>query len=270
MTPEAVETKYGVPPHRYPELAALVGEDSDNLPGVPGRRPEDGREVDQPVRRPRQRDHPRRRDQGQGGREPARPPRRRDPQPPAQRAWCVDLDAARRARRPGAAGRGTATRCTRSSTASSSGCCATGSSRRWSPRRTIDDSGFELAGERLASGDVAAWLAEHAATGADAGRTGVAVQGAWRAGTGEVWSVALAAADGTAAWFDAAELTPEDGRAPSRRGSPTPARPRCCTTPRARCWRWPPGAGRWPGWSATPRSRRTSCAPTSAPTTWPT
>jgi DNA polymerase-1 len=36
MTPEAVETKYGVPPQRYPELAALVGEDSDNLPGVPG------------------------------------------------------------------------------------------------------------------------------------------------------------------------------------------------------------------------------------------
>ncbi|MGO4256227.1 DNA polymerase I [Marmoricola sp. RAF53] len=36
MTPEAVETKYGVPPHRYPELAALVGEDSDNLPGIPG------------------------------------------------------------------------------------------------------------------------------------------------------------------------------------------------------------------------------------------
>ena len=36
MTPEAVEAKYAVPPHRYPELAALVGEDSDNLPGVPG------------------------------------------------------------------------------------------------------------------------------------------------------------------------------------------------------------------------------------------
>ncbi len=36
MTPEAVESKYGVPPHRYPELAALVGEDSDNLPGIPG------------------------------------------------------------------------------------------------------------------------------------------------------------------------------------------------------------------------------------------
>ncbi|WP_300676902.1 DNA polymerase I [Nocardioides sp.] len=36
MTPAAVEQKYGVPPHRYPEIAALVGEDSDNLPGVPG------------------------------------------------------------------------------------------------------------------------------------------------------------------------------------------------------------------------------------------
>ncbi|MGN8246208.1 DNA polymerase I [Cellulomonas soli] len=36
MTPAAVEAKYGVPPHRYPDLAALVGESSDNLPGVPG------------------------------------------------------------------------------------------------------------------------------------------------------------------------------------------------------------------------------------------
>ncbi|WP_253953987.1 DNA polymerase I [Schaalia sp. 19OD2882] len=36
MTPEAIEAKYGVPPQRYPELAALVGETSDNLPGVPG------------------------------------------------------------------------------------------------------------------------------------------------------------------------------------------------------------------------------------------
>jgi DNA polymerase-1 len=36
MTPEAVEEKYGVSPARYAELAALVGETSDNLPGVPG------------------------------------------------------------------------------------------------------------------------------------------------------------------------------------------------------------------------------------------
>lgn len=36
MTPDAVEDKYGVTPGRYPEIAALVGESSDNLPGVPG------------------------------------------------------------------------------------------------------------------------------------------------------------------------------------------------------------------------------------------
>ena len=36
MTPAVVEEKYLVPPQRYPELAALVGETSDNLPGVPG------------------------------------------------------------------------------------------------------------------------------------------------------------------------------------------------------------------------------------------
>ncbi len=36
MTPGAVEERYGVDPARYPDLAALVGESSDNLPGVPG------------------------------------------------------------------------------------------------------------------------------------------------------------------------------------------------------------------------------------------
>lgn len=36
MTPEAIEERYGVPPQRYPDLAALVGESADNLPGVPG------------------------------------------------------------------------------------------------------------------------------------------------------------------------------------------------------------------------------------------
>ncbi|WP_172119993.1 DNA polymerase I [Actinomyces faecalis] len=36
MTPQEVQERYGVPPERYPHLAALVGETSDNLPGVPG------------------------------------------------------------------------------------------------------------------------------------------------------------------------------------------------------------------------------------------
>ena len=36
MTPATVEAKYGIPPRLYSDLAALVGESSDNLPGVPG------------------------------------------------------------------------------------------------------------------------------------------------------------------------------------------------------------------------------------------
>jgi DNA polymerase-1 len=36
MTPDAVFEKYGVTPKQYRTLAALVGESSDNLPGVPG------------------------------------------------------------------------------------------------------------------------------------------------------------------------------------------------------------------------------------------
>jgi DNA polymerase-1 len=36
MTPAAVEEKYAVTPDHYPDIAALVGETSDNLPGVPG------------------------------------------------------------------------------------------------------------------------------------------------------------------------------------------------------------------------------------------
>ncbi|SCF42228.1 DNA polymerase I [Micromonospora mirobrigensis] len=36
MDPAAVREKYGVGPERYRDLAALVGETSDNLPGIPG------------------------------------------------------------------------------------------------------------------------------------------------------------------------------------------------------------------------------------------
>jgi DNA polymerase-1 len=36
MTPAAVEEKYGLSPAQYPEFAALRGDPSDNLPGIPG------------------------------------------------------------------------------------------------------------------------------------------------------------------------------------------------------------------------------------------
>ncbi len=36
MTPAAVEDKYGLTPSQYPDFAALRGDPSDNLPGIPG------------------------------------------------------------------------------------------------------------------------------------------------------------------------------------------------------------------------------------------
>jgi DNA polymerase I len=36
MDPDAVEARYGVPPRSYVDVAALRGDNSDNLPGVPG------------------------------------------------------------------------------------------------------------------------------------------------------------------------------------------------------------------------------------------
>ncbi|RJQ77612.1 DNA polymerase I [Pseudonocardiaceae bacterium YIM PH 21723] len=36
FTPEAVEEKYGLSPNQYPDFAALRGDPSDNLPGIPG------------------------------------------------------------------------------------------------------------------------------------------------------------------------------------------------------------------------------------------
>jgi len=36
FTPEAVEEKYGLTPQQYPDFAALRGDPSDNLPGIPG------------------------------------------------------------------------------------------------------------------------------------------------------------------------------------------------------------------------------------------
>ncbi len=36
FTPEAVQAKYGLSPSQYPDFAALRGDPSDNLPGIPG------------------------------------------------------------------------------------------------------------------------------------------------------------------------------------------------------------------------------------------
>ena len=210
MTPEAVEAKYGVPPHRYPELAAIVGETSDNLPGVPGVGPGfaarwineyDGLDnvithADQITGKKGEalRDH-----LGDVIRNRRLNALVRDldlevaPADLEAQSWDRDLvhtlfDSLE-------------FRVLRDRLLES-----------WDVQDAmlVDDSGFELDGVRLAAGEMNDWLDTHAGPQT---RTGVTVQGAWGAGTGEVRGVALAAADGQAAWVDATEITPEDDAA---------------------------------------------------------
>jgi DNA polymerase-1 len=72
------------------------------------------------------------------------------------------------------------------------------------------DEGFTVVGRPLDPGDVPQWLAEHAAGGE---RVGLSVAGSWGRGTGVLTGVALAAADGAAAWFDPSGLTEADDQA---------------------------------------------------------
>ncbi|WP_336318556.1 DNA polymerase I [Streptomyces lavendofoliae] len=69
-------------------------------------------------------------------------------------------------------------------------------------------AGVELDGSVLGAGEVAPWLEEH-------GRQplGVATVATWALGVGNVSEVALAAADGKAAWFDTTQLDEADEKA---------------------------------------------------------
>ncbi|MDG4788609.1 DNA polymerase I [Micromonospora sp. WMMD1102] len=69
------------------------------------------------------------------------------------------------------------------------------------------EAGFDLAGRVLPTGEVAGWLAEHVRPGIP---VGIAVAGSFGRGTGALTGVALATATGTAGWFDPAGLTSED------------------------------------------------------------
>ncbi|MFE9921457.1 DNA polymerase I [Streptomyces sp. NPDC005774] len=68
--------------------------------------------------------------------------------------------------------------------------------------------GVELDGTVLGSGELAGWLAEHAT-----GPLGVATVDTWALGAGSVAEIALATAAGPAAWFDPAELEEGDEHA---------------------------------------------------------
>ncbi|WP_239004122.1 DNA polymerase I [Nocardia panacis] len=69
------------------------------------------------------------------------------------------------------------------------------------------ESGFDISGAALVPGTVTAWLAEHAKPGA---RHGVSVVGTGAPSDGDVRAIAIAAADGESGYLDVTGLTPED------------------------------------------------------------
>ncbi|HZJ04176.1 MAG TPA: DNA polymerase I, partial [Nocardioidaceae bacterium] len=215
MTPDAVLEKYGVTPGRYPEIAALVGETSDNLPGVPGVGPKtaakwineyDG--LDNVITVADQ-------IKGKAG--------------DSLREHLGDVIRNRRLN---------ALVCDLDLTATPTDLVMQPWDRQevhklfdglefrvlrdrlfatLESEEEIEEGGFDLDGRILGPGEVPSWLAEHAmATASTAGegtRVGLQVQGSWRAGTGEAYALALATADGSAAWVDLDQPSPEDEQA---------------------------------------------------------
>jgi DNA polymerase-1 len=70
------------------------------------------------------------------------------------------------------------------------------------------EGAVEVDGRRLAGGELPGWLTEHAGA-----PLGMATVDAWALGSGSVSEIALAAGDGSAVWFDPAELDEKDERA---------------------------------------------------------
>ncbi|XVU27479.1 DNA polymerase I [Actinoplanes sp. CA-054009] len=71
------------------------------------------------------------------------------------------------------------------------------------------EAGFDIEGRVLGAGEVAPWLTRHATSAP----VGVAFTGAFGRGTGTLTGVALATGDGPAAWFDPATLDEADEQA---------------------------------------------------------
>ena len=223
MTPAAVEEQYGVPPERYRDLAALVGESSRQPARCPRRRRQDGGEVDQRSTATSPASSP------TSTRSRARPATSlREHLDDVLRNRPLNQLVTRprpggRPRRPRAVRRGTARRSTRSSTAWSSGCCATGSSRPLTPvEDETAEAGFDLDGDVLASEDVAGWLADHAPAGATRRRPRQRQLGARDRGDATAPSRWPTEA-GAAAYVDVTELDPEadaGGRRLARRPRP--------------------------------------------------
>ncbi|HEY6796683.1 MAG TPA: DNA polymerase I [Kineosporiaceae bacterium] len=201
LTPEAVRERYGVAPQRYSDLAALVGESSDNLPGVPGVGAKtaakwlaaygdlDGIVVNAPAIK------------GKVGE--------------SLRAHLDQVLLNRRLNRlvddldlPVTLEQLTVRSWDREQVHQVFDALEFRvlRERLFATLTTPEpeaEGGFVLSGERLAGAAVGAWLAAHAGPGT---RTGVHVTGRWAGGSGDARALALAAADGAAAFVDLVDV----------------------------------------------------------------
>ncbi|MBV2365229.1 DNA polymerase I [Streptomonospora sp. NEAU-YY374] len=211
MTPERVQEKYGVPPERYRDLAALVGEKADNLPGVPGVGPKTAAKwiakygsleelvahADEVTGKAGQsfRDHL---DQVLRNQQL----NRLDPD--------VRLDAGVHDLTMGEADRSGVNdlfdNLEFASTLRDRLFSVLGEAEQTAaPAVAAEEFSVDLTAAE--PGTVAAWLERHASSGA---RCGLAVTGTWGAGTGELTGLAVAAPDGPALHADPAALGADD------------------------------------------------------------
>ncbi|MGI4893609.1 MAG: DNA polymerase I [Janthinobacterium lividum] len=206
MTPEVVAERYGVPPERYPHLAALVGETSDNLPGVPGVGPKtaakwistydglDGVIANADLIKGKA---------GENLRAHLDGVIRNRRLNALVRDLPLSATVAELVRRPWAREEvhtvfdGLEFRILRD--------------RLFATLESAEpeaEEGFGVDGAILLAGEVGPWLTEHAQA-----RTGLYVMGEWGRGTGDVTGLALAGADGIAAWLDPTTLESPDEQA---------------------------------------------------------
>ncbi|MGW7293782.1 DNA polymerase I [Streptomyces xiamenensis] len=211
FTPEKVEERYGLTPARYPDFAALRGDPSDNLPGIPGVGEKTAAKwihqfgsLDDLLERADEvkgkaganlREHL---DSVRLNRELTELVRDMELEcgpvdlvrsPYDREAMTVLLDVLEfrnpslRERLfavdPGAEG-----------------------------EETVLAEGVTVEGTLPAAGELGAWLAEHGGQ-----RLGVATLDDWKLGAGAVRAVALAAGEGPALWFDPAAIDADDERA---------------------------------------------------------
>ncbi|MFE0524015.1 DNA polymerase I [Streptomyces sp. NPDC058954] len=213
FTPEKVFEKYGLTPAQYPDFAALRGDPSDNLPGIPGVGEKTAAKwinqfgsfadlverVDEVKGKAGQnlRDHlesvklNRRLTEMVRTVELPKAVTDLERAPYDRKALAMVLDTLE-IRNPSLRER----------------LLAVDPGAAQAEETPVIADGVELDGTVLGTGELALWLAGHAD-----GPLGVATVDTWALGTGSVAEVALATADGPAAWFDPSQLDEADERA---------------------------------------------------------